>query len=190
MKKSFTLVSIILILVSYSFLSAQSPGWAPWCPWTNYTSMLNLTSEQKVKFENLQLNFTKEIILIQNHLTSRSLELRTLLFKSPPDNTAIITKQKEISVLQQKFQEKILDYRLDVLGILTTKQIVLLPSDSCLGINLGRGYRTGFGRGYGMGYGRGFGRSRGRGRNMSFYNGRGRGMGLRNNTRYFPYWQR
>lgn len=190
MKKSLTLFSISLILVSYSFLSAQSPGWAPWCPWNNDTSMLNLTSEQKVKFENLQLNFTKEIIPIQNNLTSRSLELRTLLFKSPPDNTAIITIQKEISVLQQKFHEKILDYRLDVLGILTTEQIVLLPSDSCLGINLGRGYRTGFGRGYGMGYGRGFGRLRGRGRNMNFYNGRGRGRGLRNNTRYFPYWQR
>lgn len=186
MKKSLTLFSISLILVSYSFLSAQSPGWAPWCPWNNYTSRLNLTSGQKVKFENLQLNFIKEIIPIQNHLTSKSLELRTLLFKSTPDNTAIIIKQKEISVLQQKFQEKILDYRLEALGILTTEQIVLLPSDCCLGINLGRGYGTGFGRGYG----RGFGRAGGRGRGMGFYNGHGRGRGMRNNTKYCPYWQR
>ena len=158
------------------------------------------------KLETLYQNFIKEINPIESHLTSRSLELRTLLAKSLLDNAAIIAKQRERFGLQQKLQQKMLDYRLDALGILTTEQILLLPSDCCLGFTLGRGYgmglRYGYGpgfrSGYGMGFGRGFGRGRGIGGGMGFYNGRGRGMGrgmgfygrgrgLRGNGRYYPF---
>ena len=146
------------------------------------------------KFENLYQNFIKEINPIQNHLTSSFFALRTLFFKSPPDNASIITKQKEISALRQKLQEKILDYRLEALGILTTEQILLLPSDCCLGFNLGRGYglglRSGYGMGFGRGFGRGMGRGFGRGRGMGFYNSRGRGWGNRRSGGTRPFWWR
>ena len=214
MKKSISLFSLGFILVSFSCLSAQSPGWGTWHEWNNYASTLNLTPEQMKKFEILYQNFIKEINPIESHLTSRSLELRTLLAKSLPDNTAIINKQKQMSALQQKLQQKMLDYRFDALNILSTEQILLLPSNCCLGFTLGRGYGIGlrygygpglrsgygmgFGRGYGpglrggygMGYGRGYGWGRGIGRGMGFYNGRGRGRGLRGNGRYYPFRRR
>ena len=209
MKKSISLFSLGFILISFSYLSAQSSGWVGWREWNNYTSMLNLKPEQMKKLETLYQNFIKEINPIESHLTSRSLELRTLLAKSLLDNAAIIAKQRERFGLQQKLQQKMLDYRLDALGILTTEQILLLPSDCCLGFTLGRGYgmglRYGYGpgfrSGYGMGFGRGFGRGRGIGGGMGFYNGRGRGMGrgmgfygrgrgLRGNGRYYPFRRR
>jgi len=185
MKKSISLFSLGFILVSFSCLSAQSPSEGTWNEWNNYASTLNLTPEQMKKFEVLYQNFIKEINPIESNLTSRSLELRTLLAKSLPDNTAIINKQKQMSALQQKFQQKMLDYRLDALNILSTEQILLLPSDCCLGFTLGRGYgmglRYGYGpglrSGYGMGYGRGYGPGLRSGYGMGY--GRGYATGLR-----------
>jgi len=198
MKKLILILSIGFLLASFSFLSAQSPGWTPWRGWDNYASTLNLTPDQLKKFETLYQNFIKEINLMENHLTSKSLELRTLLLAPLPDRAAIISKQKEMSAQQQKLQQKMLDYRLDALNILSTEQILLLPSDCCLGFTPGRGYgmgmRYGYGpgfrSGYGMGFNRGFGRGRGMGRGVGFYNGRGRGMGLRGNGRYYPFRRR
>ena len=189
MKKQVSLICVVLLLVSFVSLSAQSPYRARWCPWNNYSSSLKFAPEQMRKFENLYQDFIKETHPIQNDLTSKSMALRMLFFKSSPDNIAVITKQKEISVLQQKLQEKIFDYRLEALGILTTEQILLLPSDCSLGFNLGRGYGRGFGMRNGMGYGRGFGRGSGRDRGMGFYNGRGRGRGMRRNAGR-PFWWR
>lgn len=182
MKKSILIFSIGFLLVSFSFLSAQSPGWTPWRGWDNYASTLNLSPDQLKKFETLYKNFIKEINLMENHLTSKYSELRTLLLDRLPDKAAIISKQKEMSAQQQKLQQKMLDYRLDALNILSTEQILLLPSDSCLGFNLGRGY--------GMRFVRGFGRGRGMGRGMGFYNGRGRDRGLRGNGMYYPFRRR
>ena len=180
MKNLILLFAIGFLLVSFSFLSAQSPGWTPRNGWNNYISRLNLTPEQIKKFENLFQDFIKEINPMENDLMSKSRELRSLFFKSIPDNMAIVTKEREISVLQLKLQKKIFDYRLDALGILTTEQILLLPSDCGLGFNLGRGF--------GLGYGRGFGRGFGRGRGMGFYNGYGRRRGR--NGGWCPYWWR
>jgi len=187
MKKSIVLFFISLILVSLTSISAQSPDRTPWCFWNNYSSRLNLTSEQKVRLENFYQSFLEAIYPIQSQLTSKFFELRRLYLNSPVNKTTITTKQKELFALQQKIQEKILDYRLEVLDILTTQQILLLPSDCCLGINLGRGYGMGFGRGFG--YGRGFGRGR-RGRGMNFYFGRGTGRSIRRNAGYHPFWWR
>ena len=188
MKRSVFLLSIALVLASFASLSAQSPGRAPWCPWNNVFSNMNLTTEQVKKFENLYQRFIKEIDQLQYSFTSESLKLRRLLSISPPDNAAVIKKQKQMSALYQKIQEKLLDYRLDALAILTTQQILLLPSDCGLGFNLGRRYGLGYGRGFGMGYGGGFGRGRGGGRGFGFYYGRGRGMGRSDG--FYPFWWR
>lgn len=193
MKKAIVLFVMSLVMISSGFISAQSFDRTPWCFWNNYSSRLNLSSAQKLKMENLYQNFLKAIYPTQNQLTSKAYELRILLFKSVSNKTTIITKQKELFALQQKIQEKIFDYRLNALDVLTTEQILLLPSDCCLGINMGRGYGRGIGRGnnfaYGFGYTKSFSRGFGRGRGMGWRNGRGR-RGMRYRSGFCPYWQR
>jgi hypothetical protein len=157
MKKFLPLFILSLILVFVLFIPAQSSGWTPWRFLDNFTSRLNLTPEQIINFEKVYHNFIKDIYPIQNLITTKTAKLRNLRLKSPSNNTTIINTQKEISSLELKFQEIILNYRLDALNILTTDQILMLPSDCSLGINLGRGNRMGFGRGYGIGLRKGNG---------------------------------
>lgn len=194
MKKSIIFFPVILVLISFSLLTAQSPGWWPNCQGRSYN--MNLTPDQVKSLENLYQSFIKKINPLQNRLTSESLALRSMYFKSTLKKAAIIAKQKEMANLQQRLQEEITNYRLDALEILTTEQILLLPSDCCLGFNFNNGYGLGwrgsfrydreFGRrfryGTGYGYGRGLGRAAGRGRGRGFYNGRGRQSG------YCPFW--
>jgi hypothetical protein len=165
MKKSLVLLTLGLMLVLLIPVSGQTIGRTPWCFWNNYSVRLNLSSQQRVKLENLHQNFIKDISTTQNQLEARFRELRDLFLNPPLDRNALNQKREQISSLQNKVDGKILDYRLEALSVLTTEQILLLPSDCCLGINPGRGYGPGFGRGYGYGrgYGRGFGRGRGRG---------------------------
>lgn len=151
MKKFLPLFILILILVSVSFISAQSSDWTPWRFVDNYSSKLNLTPEQIINIKNVYLNFVKDIYPIQNLITAKTAKLQNLRLKSPSKIITIINTQKEISSLESKLQEIILEYRLDALNILTTGQILILPSDCCLGINMIKGNRMGIGRSYRIG---------------------------------------
>lgn len=165
MKKPIVLLTLGLMLILSVPVSGQTMGQTPWCFWNNYSVRLNLSVQQRTTLENLYQDFIKEISPVRNQLDARFRELRNLFLNSPSDRSALNRKREQISGLQRNVDEKILDYRLEALSVLTTEQILLLPPDCCLGINPGRGYGPGFGRGYGYGrgYGRGFGRGRGPG---------------------------
>jgi hypothetical protein len=165
MKKSIIFLIIGLTLVLSVAVSGQTIGQTPGCFWNNYSLRLNLSAQQRVTLETLYEDFIKDISPIRNQLDARFGELRNLFVKSPSDRSALNRKREQISELQRNGDEKILDYRLEALSVLTTEQILLLPPDCCLGINPYREGGPGFGRGYGYGrgYGRGFGGGRGPG---------------------------
>jgi hypothetical protein len=188
MKKSILFIFIGVMAISFTAMSAQSPNRGPFCFRDNYALRLNLSVEQYNQLEKLHQDFIKDINPIQDRLTCLAMEIRKSRYKSLSNSKVFIQMKKEFSVLEQKFQEKILDYRLDALAVLTTEQILLLPPDCCLGIHPGRG----FGRGCGFGWRgeSGIGRGYGRGHGMGNYHGRGRRGGMRYGTGFRPFWRR
>jgi hypothetical protein len=144
MKRHLPILCTGLVLVLVSHLSSQPSGWTPGHFLNNYSARLNLTPDQKVKFESIYDRFFKTIFPIQNQLTSKTAELKMLALKRPSNNISILNKQKEILALELKIKEMILDYRIDALGVLSIEQILLLPNECCLGINPERTNRKGF----------------------------------------------
>jgi len=182
MKKSFIFICMMVSLsMSFSSLFSQSTGWSRagirnWVP-----ANLNLTAEQIKKIETLQQNYLKETTPIQNDLTSKSLELRTLMVNPSADANKIMAKQKEIFTLRQKLQEIALKYRLDGRKILTPEQISLLPPGCGLGFALGKSY------GMGIGGGRGFYGSQGKGKGRGYGSGAGKGRGMGSGRGICPF---
>lgn len=107
---------------------------------------LNLTEEQREKLQALRIDFAKETLPLRNEIQIKSLEMRQLWIADELDEEAIVAKSKEISVLRNQLQEKMIRYRLDAAKILTREQRMRFPHVG----HLGRGYRGGRGGHYGM----------------------------------------
>lgn len=171
MKKVILLLAMGTILTT--FLASQSSGWDTW---------MNLTAQQQDTYQKLYQKFITEINPLQSQMDTLYSQLRSQNFQAIPDQKAAIKIRRTIVSLEEKIRQRVLDYRLDALAILTKEQIVTLPSDCTLGFFLApNGYGYGFSRGwrrgygYGPGYGRGLGFGRIPGRGFGYGRGYNRG---------------
>ncbi|NWF55692.1 MAG: periplasmic heavy metal sensor, partial [Syntrophaceae bacterium] len=176
MKKTAIGISVVTVfLVTASLALAWGHGYGRGAGFATpsaygclYAPNFNLTAEQTGKLTGLQQQFLNETLPIRNELAAKSLELRSLMVQPSPNAAAISAKQKEISALQQKMQEKSLSYQTNARSLLTPQQLSQLPPGCGLGFAAGFGYGAGFRGGYGrgMGYNPGFSGGYGRGRGM------------------------
>jgi len=150
MKKTIVIslvVALGLALVATVAL-AWGPGFGPWFgrgfggPAYGSPPIPNLTAEQSSKIQTLREASLKEIEPLQKDLWTKRTELRNLWLSSNADPAVITAKQKEISDLQAKLQEKATNLVLEIRKVLTPEQLAQLPAFS-----QGAGFapRVGFG---------------------------------------------
>jgi len=143
------LVTIMLFGISYVYAQEQSDppshgrmhGEKSWGPGKG----LNLSSEQKAKFQELRRRFIKDTAQLRGELVTKKLELRLLWTDPKADSQAILAKEREFSDLKNRMKDKIIQYKLEFRSFLTPEQIG----------KLGKMGRRNFGHGSGMGHGRG-----------------------------------
>jgi Spy/CpxP family protein refolding chaperone len=185
MKKLSTFLSLFVLIALFGTASAQNPVVPVNRPFYGagrglYAANLNLTADQLTKINDLRTAHYKDILPLRTKLQSKMLELRTLMLQPAQNQSKIVALQKDIADLQQKIQEKALDFNVRVRKVLTPEQLALLPANGRLGLGLGLGLNVGlgYGRGAGAGYGAGAGMKAGYGRGgRGAGRARGRGMG-------------
>jgi len=154
MKKAivaFVLVGLMLLGVSYVYAQEQADpprhGWMRGDKSWGQGKGLNLTAEQKAKFQELRRRFTRDTAQLRGELVTKRLELRLLWTDPKADSQAILAKEREFRDLRNRMKDKMIQYKLEFRSSLTPEQIE----------KLGRMGRRGVGHGFGMGHGRGMG---------------------------------
>ncbi len=115
----------------------------------SWVRRLNLTEEQMAKIQAVRESFLRETLVLRNELAIKRFDLRDLMADPRVDSNLVIAKQREISELEAKFQERALLNMLEIRKILTPEQIKLLPPG--FGIGGLRGHHMMRGPGRGMG---------------------------------------
>jgi len=143
---------VIVMLFGISYVYAQEQGDPPRHGWMHgekswgQGKRLNLTLEQKAKFQELRRKFIGENAQLIGELVAKRLELRSLWTDPKADSQAILAKEKELRDLQNRMKDKIIQYRLEARNSLTPEQI------EKLGLIGGMGRRRMMGHGWGMGH--------------------------------------
>ena len=147
------LVMVMLFGVSYVYAQEQSDpprhGWMHGEKSWGQGKRLNLTSEQKTKFQELRRKFIEENAQLIGDLVAKRLELRSLWTDPKADSKTILAKEKEFGELKNQMRDKIIQGILEARNSLTPEQI------EKLGMMRGMGF--GFGRRFGMGHDQGIG---------------------------------
>ena len=163
MKKMIIALSLTAVIsIGMTSAYAQGPGFGPgpkgmhsqesWGPGRG----LNLTPEQKTKFQELRRNFRAENAQLIGAIVAKRLELQSLWTDSKAESRAILDKEKELRDLQNQMRDKRVQLRLEARKFLTPEQISKFGSrwgmrkGFCGGQRRGHGYR-GHGMGHGMG---------------------------------------
>lgn len=89
---------------------------------------LKLTDEQNAKVQEVRLAFQKEQLPLHNELYGKRAELRTMWLEPSPDQEAILAKQGEISALEGKLAEALINHRFAMRAILTPEQLAQVPA--------------------------------------------------------------
>ncbi len=146
---SFVLGLALMATVALAWGPGFGPGVGRGFGGSGYGSppIPNLAAEQSSKIQTLREAFLKEAEPLQKDLWTKRTELRNLWRSSNPDPAVITAKQKEISDLQGKLQEKASNLRLEIRKVLTPEQLAQLP---VFGQDAGFGPGMGFGRRMGM----------------------------------------
>ena len=144
------LVMVMLLGVSYVYAQEQSDpprhGWIHGEKSWGQGKRLNLTPEQKARFQELRRKFIQENAQLIGDLVAKRLELRSLWTDPKADSRAILAKERELRDLQNRMKDKIVQYRLEARDSLTPEQIEKLGSIG------GIGRRGMMGHGWGMGH--------------------------------------
>jgi len=93
----------------------------------DWASQLNLTPEQAAKLQDLREAFLRDTLTWRNELLIKRFDLRDLLRNPQSDSQAILNKQREISDLEAKIQERGILLQIELRKVLTPEQIKLLP---------------------------------------------------------------
>ena len=153
MKKAMIVLGLVMVMlwgVSYVYAQEQSDpprhGWMHGEKSWGQGKRLNLTPEQKAKFQELRRKFIGENAQLIGALVAKRLELRSLWTDPKADSQAILAKERELRGLQNRMKDKIVQYRLEARNSLTPEQI------EKLGLIGGMGCRGIMGHGWGMGH--------------------------------------
>jgi Spy/CpxP family protein refolding chaperone len=152
MKKGMIAIGLVMVMlwgVSYVYAQEQSDpprhGWMHGKKSWGQGKKLNLTPEQKARFQELRRKFIEENAQLIGGLVAKRLELRSLWTDPKADSQAILAKERELRGLQNRMKDKIVQYRLEARNSLTPEQIEKLGSIG------GIGRRGMMGHGWGMG---------------------------------------
>lgn len=96
-------------------------------PMMDWASRLNLTPDQSAKLQELRENYLRDTLVWRNELVIKRFDMRDLLRNPQSDPNAILAKQKEISGLEAKIQERGLLLYIEMRKVLTPEQVKLLP---------------------------------------------------------------
>lgn len=158
------LVLLSLAVLGVTYVSAQGPGFGPgprgmrahesWGPGKD----LNLTPEQKAKFQELRRKVDGETAQLKGTILTKRLELQSLWSDPKADPKAITDKEKELRNLQNQMKDKMVQFKLEARQFLTPEQISDFGPGRGMGRGPGRGGMMG-GRGMGPGseMGQGYG---------------------------------
>jgi len=151
MKKAMIALGLVMVMlwgVSYVYAQEQSDpprhGWMHGEKSWDQGKGLNLTPEQKARFQELRRKFIDENSQLIGGLVTKRLELLSLWTNPKADSQAILAKEKELRDLQNRMRDKIVQYRLDARNSLTPEQI------EKLGLMGGMGRRGTMGHSWGM----------------------------------------
>jgi Spy/CpxP family protein refolding chaperone len=118
-------------------------------PMMDWASQLNLTPDQSSKLQELRESYLRDTLIWRNELIVKRFDLRDLLRDPQSDPQVILGKQREISDLEAKIDERQLLLHLEMRKVLTPDQLKLLSPH--LGGMPGSPMMPGRGRGMGMG---------------------------------------
>jgi Spy/CpxP family protein refolding chaperone len=119
-------------------------------PMMDWASQLNLTPEQSAKLQDLREAFLRDTLTWRNELLIKRFDIRDLLRNPDSEPQAILNKQREISDLESKIQERGILLQIELRKVLTPEQIKLLPPHA--GGMYGPFMMPGRGRGMGREY--------------------------------------
>jgi Spy/CpxP family protein refolding chaperone len=116
----------------------------------DWASRLNLTEEQAARLQELRESYLRDTLVRRNELVIKRFDLRDLLRNPKADPNTILAKQREVSELESKIQERAILYQIEMRKVLTPEQIQLLPPGlgGMLEPSMGPGRGRGMGREY------------------------------------------
>ena len=91
-------------------------------PIRGYLDLITLTEEQKRQVEDIRRDFLPKVAGIRQSLRDNRLRLNELLFAETPDEKAIAEKSNEISALQSKLEQEVIDHILQEKELLSPEQ--------------------------------------------------------------------
>jgi Spy/CpxP family protein refolding chaperone len=157
MKKAIIALGLVMVMfLGFSSVYAQEQSDPPRHGWMHgekswgQGKRLNLTPEQKAKFQELRRKFIGENAQLIGDLVAKRLELRSLWTDPKADSQAILAKERELKDLQNRMEDKIVQYRLEARNSLTPEQIEKLGMMRGMGFGFDRGFRMGHGQGMGQ----------------------------------------
>ena len=156
MKKAIIALGLVMVMFfGVSYVYAQEQGNPPrhgsmhgeksW----GYGKRLNLTPEQKARFQELRRKFIRENAQLIGGLVAKRLELKSLWTDPKADSQAILAKERELRDLKNRMKDKVIQYRLEARSSLTPEQIEKLGMMGGMGFGFGRGFHH---HGQGMGH--------------------------------------
>jgi Spy/CpxP family protein refolding chaperone len=153
MKKAIIALGLVTVMFfGVSYACAQEQGNPPRHGWMHgekswgQAKRLNLTPDQKARFQELRRKFIGENAQLIGGLVAKRLELRSLWTDPKADSQAILAKEKELRDLQNRVKDKVIQYRLEARNSLTPEQI------EKIGMMGGMGRRGMRGHSWGMGH--------------------------------------
>jgi len=91
-------------------------------PIRGYLDLITLSEEQKRHVEDIRRDFLPKVAGIRQSLRDNRLRLNELLFAETPDEKAIAEKSNEISALQSKLEQEVIDHILQEKELLSPEQ--------------------------------------------------------------------
>lgn len=121
-------------------------GWGRGGPSFCLVQDLRLTQQQIDRMRTIQRRYLEEIRALRNDLLNKRYDLERLLSDPQVKPSEIKAKQREVFLLENQIQERLLDYQLKVRDILTPQQFEAWVSRN----RMSPGHRMHHGRGMGM----------------------------------------
>lgn len=87
-----------------------------------YLDLIDLTADQRRKVEQIRINFLPRVAGIRQELQSRRMQLADLLFLKPLDRDKIKSVVGDISALQLKLEQDVIDHIIEENELLTPEQ--------------------------------------------------------------------
>ena len=91
-------------------------------PIRGYLDLIDLNDEQRRQVEDIRRDFLPKVAGIRQSLRDNRLKLNDLLFAEMPDKKLIAEKSNEISALQAKLEQEVIDHILQEKNLLSPEQ--------------------------------------------------------------------